>query len=1757
MSVGDTRSALRALGAALRGLLVLRWMRWLLACAVVVVGARVALGWILAAAADRAARRADLACSWEDLDLSLLTGRAEVSYLELRPRSAPPSASPLLSVEYGVFDLDLLPLLRGDLRIRRAEVDGADLVLERDAAGTWSTSRYLHPAAPVAPETAAEPAADAQEPPGFDLAPPLAIDALRLQHLRLHLADRAVDPPVDLKLEVTAALSNLGTPGRPARFSAFLTADGLLDGASLSGQATATSDALRVTLGAQAGSLRPRALAPYLAALDLRPACESLACGLQAELELAVIGERRDALRARLALSRVRIDADGRESLALDRLDAALDSISAARAALPRIELAGLRARAAREPEGVLRVAGLDLLPSPPSAGPPQPWSGPLMDTLGLLRPADLPRWARLLGRKDPDAYPWTLGGFSLSGGEVELADRSVDPPADLHLLIDAVELGEVVHDPSGEPRPIPFDLRLRAPGTADSIRLHGSLGPFAPARSIDLALEVEGVGLGTVEGYLLSAGLASALERGSFRVSLKGQALTDDAGRTEGSLELGEVALSGEEELLGVRSVTARDLVYDPSVPLLRAGDVEIEGPRLALARDPSRRMFALGMRTLGLAPPEEAAEAAPLGAPAPVPAAPGAAPGAPPAAPAPPVVFQIGRLAWTDSRVELTDRLVDPPRRFVLGELGFELEDLTLGGDPDGPPPEPARFTARAVSDELLEELTLDGLVRSRPGPRIDLTAELALRGRGLHGALLAPYLREFGVEPALENATLSLDLALGLREEEQSWGVQLDVRGASLTEDGAPLLSLDELRLHDVQFGETFELGELALVKPFVLCARDDLGVTSIAGWRLIGGAQGEAQPAPAAAAPPAAAPAPALPVLPPLLVHALSIEAGRLAWRAPDLSLELDIDVRASELGTLGAPGKLDLRLAVPGALEALALSAELALGPEELALRGALDARGIRAGPLAPLMPPGVELQEPGARLAFELDASVRAAQPAGLAYGFDLRELELGAGDAEPCLALAQAVLDVPRHDPAAGVLELGALRVTGGRLDARRDAEGAWHLGALRLGSAPESAAAPAAPAAEAAPAPRGSGLKRIALLSELSLALERFRVRDETRGPGARPLEGRLELALAGPAVLLDPNAPELPPLAWRVGGALDGLVADWSIAGTASPFAPEPEVALSLAASGVRTAGLAELLPALGAGASGEVEDGVLEGRMRAVFDVRRARPNELGFEHPFGGDVVLEGLALRDGPGGRVVLGLDRLAAELQRVDTAQGLVHVRTLELERPRGVVVHADDGWHACGFCFGRPTQAATPAVTDGAARGVAVEAASPPPAERKEREEGRTSGDPGGELRIDEFLVSGIDALLRDETEEPALVIPLTELDLEVKRFTTRAFEERLPIQVNGRLETSPPDGAAPVFDGLETAGRFSLGPAREGWAQLSLTGLELKRFSGLTEREGVSLNDGSLDGSVRWRFKGEDGAQIETTLVFTDLDAKEPKGGPLERVFSLPMTLDSVLFLLRNQDGEHRFSLAFPAGAGTGDMVLAGTRAFGELLARALAAAPLRLVGAVIPGGGGEHEKKAPRSVGLAFAPGATELPPDAPGALSGVQRELARRGGLSVRLVHELGAGDLEHAERLANPPPERCLELVARLRQRRAELSRRADELTREARASYAVGAREAAAATEALREVERELAASEQSLDGVLEVLRTDTQRQRAKRTRAASREIGELRVAAAGEALRAGLYGPERERIELVAPRFEVVPGLAGGRVRIELVEP
>ena len=141
--------------------------------------------------------------------------------------------------------------------------------------------------------------------------------------------------------------------------------------------------------------------------------------------------------------------------------------------------------------------------------------------------------------------------------------------------------------------------------------------------------------------------------------------------------------------------------------------------------------------------------------------------------------------------------------------------------------------------------------------------------------------------------------MDLAAGLREEE-GWRAELALREASLVQDGATLFSLGELRLSDVRLGDTLELGELALVRPFATSELDAEGVASIAGWRLVG-APVEAS-APDGDVRDTRAP-PALPELARLLVHKLAIEEGRIAWRTPSLAAELLLDLEGSELGTL--------------------------------------------------------------------------------------------------------------------------------------------------------------------------------------------------------------------------------------------------------------------------------------------------------------------------------------------------------------------------------------------------------------------------------------------------------------------------------------------------------------------------------------------------------------------------------------------------------------------------------------------------------------------------------------------------------------------------------------------------------------------------------------------------------------------------------------------------------------------------------------
>ncbi len=113
---------------------------------------------------------------------------------------------------------------------------------------------------------------------------------------------------------------------------------------------------------------------------------------------------------------------------------------------------------------------------------------------------------------------------------------------------------------------------------------------------------------------------------------------------------------------------------------------------------------------------------------------------------------------------------------------------------------------------------------------------------------------------------------------------------------------------------------------------------------------------------------------------------------------------------------------------------------------------------------------------------------------------------------------------------------------------------------------------------------------------------------------------------------------------------------------------------------------------------------------------------------------------------------------------------------------------------------------------------------------------------------------------------------------------------------------------------------------------------------------------------------------------------------------------------------------------------------------------------------------------------------------------------------------------------------------------------RAEAATR-ARALLAVGAREARAASEALRGIDREIAAVDGALDSVLGILRSPSERAARKRTRVAALEIAQGRLDAVAGLLRPDLSTEALERLDMRAPRFDVVAGDGPGQVVVELL--
>ena len=441
------------------------------------------------------------------------------------------------------------------------------------------------------------------------------------------------------------------------------------------------------------------------------------------------------------------------------------------------------------------------------------------------------------------------------------------------------------------------------------------------------------------------------------------------------------------------------------------------------------------------------------------------------------------------------------------------------------------------------------------------------------------------------------------------------------------------------------------------------------------------------------------------------------------------------------------------------------------------------------------------------------------------------------------------------------------------------------------------------------------------------------------------------------------------------------------------------------------------------------------------------------------------------------------------------------------------------------------------------------------------------------------------GLSIDYRDLTTDPPTHLHLADSDAELRRFTTRALAEPLPMSFEvalrgGNVELERRVLKSSVFAGflssaaeavvgtedkhdyvqramldqLTAEGQLRLHPQPLGRAQLAVDGLELAVFRGLAKRGGIELADGLYDMRLTADLRGLDGVDLKSRHVLTWLSLSEPPDGPISTYLRLPAPLQPVIFLLRNNNDELRLpvDLHVPAdGVSSSAIANLAIESLTRILTDAVASAGPRALaaasGGLLAGGGDNEVPQIPATV--TFAPG-SPLPLDC--ALADIVDAARDDPTLSIVLTHELGPADLAHAERLATPPPAAVAATVARLQQTRIELSNRREPLVRDVVALYrASKTQEALQRQRELLALDTRLGELEGALREALDMLGDDNPRKHKRRTRATAIALSQARLDAVVEHILAAFPDLPRSRIDVRPGRGVPVDGVEGaGRV-------
>ena len=1717
MSAPDGDPSPRRRGRRLRRLL---W--WGLGVAVV---GRIALWLFLPDVLSWAASRRGMDLAIGDLDLSLSTGRVAARQVSLAPLPSPQGevVEPWLDVDFLTLDVDVSALVGGTLRVQRVEVDGARVLVERDEQGVWNWSRLQTGASPEPPrEPASEPEPESPSP-----GPWPEVIALRLQHVDIRIRDPIAQPPIDRALHLTAAASDVGVPGREARFEVFAGMEGVLDALHVTGGMSVAEHASGA-LELDVRGLRPMELSSYLEPVGVIPIARDVA----ASISVAVSGDRVEERLApvRLVVSDSWIHADSVEQLHVGELVVEAGRVDVASARDVDVSVNGLRVAATRTAAGV-RVGGFELVGRDPDA--PQ---------------EDSP--------DDEPSFRMAIRAVRADDAHVDFDDVSTDPPTRL-----AVAVASAVAGPfdvgGGETAPLSVAASLSAPGVAESIVLDVTHGAQETSQSWVVDLDADGVTLDAVRPYLRAASIEPTLTRGELRVD-GSVTITDEAPtRTRIDVELQDLRVADQGRVLCSGIGSMRGFVSDRAEDRVTLGDVALDGVRFDLVRRSDGALEWPGFLVVSTG----AADATPSGTSDTEDDPEGDA-----------GLFAIPSLRVSGETLRFVDHTVEPPLRLVVEEVSGTVEDLVTGGRRAERRTDPTTIRLELRAPDVCERLVVSASAIVQP--TLDVDGEASLQVSGLTDDVIGRYLREIGIEPTIDRDELSLEARGSARRDGET--LRLDASAsASYRHSGEAAVEVRELAVRGALLGRgTVTVDEITVSGAAASLRRDAEGAMVVGGLAFpaaagedgVAGSEREVEPTPEEPA-----------------RWALGRVTGDLAvrWRDdaidPPVDTTVTVGLDARDLVIDGDAIRAAARVdgAATGIVERFALDASLTRQAKNLSFRAGLEVDGARPASIDGYLPgTGVSLTD--GRLRSTLTADVKEHPAGGHAVTFALRDVSLAdARRPTPWLSLESFAIDAARVDPDAATFEVSSVTSRGLRVAAVRDAGGLDLLG-LRFADAPtppdEPAVQPETPTDEARIATVAPALPSIRV-GAVDIGVDAFSFEDHGLG-GQGTSGGRLRITTPSPQVVLGPDPEELDALALTIEASAPPLLERAIVEVEVAPFAPDPRVEIDLRATGLRGPEIARAMPSL----AGEVDlTGLPDATLTASLELDvhprdpRRSPLRLDPTKPFSAELMVTDVALRPTPSAQPIAGFDMLSVSATRVDPQRGEVVLRSVELNHPFGDLVLEQ---HATRFAGVAIRLDETPGLAVPDAPSVA-EPAEPPP----------------GELRVDTLVISDVELGLVDRRVEPAVRLPIVDLDLEARQLSSRMTTEPRPFRfrvnaTGGDIELTKRSAASnllidaaagatqivgqaigrkkeralesrPAFESLDVAGRLALHPKLDGYIKGGVRGVELSNLAGLAADSGFTLRDGLVDNRLDLRFDaGSTTIRNDSTVAY--LSMTEPAGGPISRTLKLTSPLPVVLAVLRDQSGDIRLPVRLTLReGGVSRTALTGaiTKALSSLITDAIASSPFRVAGtvtdlaALIP----TPMSEAPvgEDVEVVFTPASTRMLSEDMAALREVAVDLAEDSRLLLEVRHELGQAGVARVAELANPPRERTLELAQSLRQRKSALIEEQRGLIAAAHADQRAGLKARAARTiEEVRRLDQRLESVEAALDQTLALLQPGAERRRDQRTRAACLDVARRRLSAVSAVLADVLDEQALERVRFRPPRYQVDPEREHGRV-------